>query len=178
MNAQALNAARQRIMVAIVKISAATPGQGRAYVDSYLNHVSPTLVTRGDSCFPMSLRRHRTSPDRTQVEGRNYALCFAIGNAIVTYYDAVHYSNSASTSAPETAPANEVNEVLVDETLERRIRLIESIAEFGVKEFVLDGDVRRGYALQRRENAVPAPKPVQAAGSTPPGGGASRVVAK
>lgn len=175
MNEESLNAARQRIIVAITKISAATPGQGRAYVDSYLNHVSPTLVTRGDSCFPMSLRRHRTSPDRTQVEGRNYALCFAIGNAIVTYYDAVSLVNANAAAA---MPSFEESFKNIADILERRIKLVEAIAEFGVKDFVLDGDIRRGYALQRRENAVPAPKPVQAAGSTPPGRGAGSVIPK
>lgn len=38
--------------------------------------------------FPRTVRRHPRNPDRSQIGGFGNVLCFLIGNAILSYYDA------------------------------------------------------------------------------------------
>jgi len=78
-----------RLKRAIVKIGEQSKSDLRCVTDRYLTCVRPALADRSDSEFPRSVHRHPRDPDRSQVGGFGNVLCFLIGNAILSYYDAV-----------------------------------------------------------------------------------------
>jgi len=87
--ANSTDALAHRLKKAIVKIGEQSKSELRAITDRYLVCLRPALADRGDSDFPRTVRRHPRNSDRSQIGGYGNVLCFLIGNAILTYYDAV-----------------------------------------------------------------------------------------
>jgi hypothetical protein len=127
-----LAAEQKRILDAIFRISEKLPAQFRAYVDAYYRFVSPSMSWTWDQHFPTALRRHPQDTDHTTMEQKENILYFHIGNAIVTYYEAL-------------------NDVPGGINLPRRIALLEQIAKVGYSTMVVQGDDRTGYYLLPRD---------------------------
>lgn len=124
----ATNELTRRLRDAISGIIKHAPSNAHTTLARFLCFVTPN--GRIDiSDLPYTVKQHPLDPERCAVYNSQWSVCyFHVGNAIL-----------ALRQCKPTIPP----------TLEKRIELLEDIARCGIVPFVVLGDEKRGYYLQR-----------------------------
>lgn len=118
---------------AIIKLEKAAHPTAVPALENYLWAVSPDFANRGDSHFPHAVRPHRHDPERCG-DQRTYAvLYFTIGNAILSYYDALRGAEQAVTPI-----------------LKSRVERLQQIATEGLARFLVTGSISHGFHFVKR----------------------------
>lgn len=112
-----------RLRFAVNRLVTQVPTALRSVLERYIPAMNANLSYQGTSAFPQSLKPMLHRPERTSVQSRGDVLCFHIGSAILAYYE-------------KDA-----------DLMEKRVKLLENVADAGYQNCRVEGTVAKGYVL-------------------------------
>jgi hypothetical protein len=121
-----------RIGAAAFRITEKMTPEDRANIDRLLRRFRPQLAESGDRLFPVTVRRHQATNNRTTDNDKASVLYFHAANAVLTYYNAV-------LGMPMLAE------------LRQRTELLEDIAKRSPNHFVVAGNGIVGHYLVHKD---------------------------
>lgn len=129
----------------------------RAILSGYYKYINRGQAHTAGVEFPVSLRRHPLNAERASGGGsKPNVLFFHVGNACYGLFETstaqILFDRQAHAMGPKTREKAQAKLASTYEKLERRVRLIELIAKYGLSEFFLDGGDNIGYSLMPSKN--------------------------